>query len=403
MEPIAWLDQHSPAGPSTLLLVGVEPAGSLYGHELEIGASLDYVGEVLESHWGRPSMGRVGAARLAILFRGDMQTTRRMLGQLPTMLAEEQLGGAVHVGVTQRPAEEGTEEWLARAEAALREAGRTGATHVVYDDVAQYVYPVTPAAIDAVREMLANPRSGVVYQPIIDLQTRLPLGYEAFTRPDVRFGLGGPGPALAAAARIGRASALDQLFQAGIFEDGPGFDMGRNELLFVNITAAALQDRALDLQRVVSDVRAAGLVPERVVWEISARARMSGDLIAAHAKRLLDCGFRLALDDVGSGWAGLHLLRTVPVHYIKLHPVLISAAVQQPRAWALLHGLCAFAAEADVRVIAEGVEDVDLHAFVGRLGVPHPDRPFLHAAQGYHLGRPRPRPRMSEEAPPNDV
>ena len=111
--------------------------------------------------------------------------------------------------------------------------------------------------------------------------------------------------------------------------------------------------------------------------------------VARQAARLRELGFRLALDDVGAGNAGLEMLRTIPVDFVKVDRSVVVAALDEPAARAVLAAILAFAHERDAFVIAEGIETEQMLEFLRDPGI---ERTIdgIPGAQGYLLGRPSP-------------
>jgi EAL domain-containing protein (putative c-di-GMP-specific phosphodiesterase class I) len=111
--------------------------------------------------------------------------------------------------------------------------------------------------------------------------------------------------------------------------------------------------------------------------------------VVADAARLRSLGFRLALDDVGSGNAGLAMLRELPVDFVKIDEAVISAAVEDTQAQAVLLAIIAYARRAGAYVIAEGIESEQILSFVRNADeLDHAGDPPIKGGQGFLLGRP---------------
>ena len=98
--------------------------------------------------------------------------------------------------------------------------------------------------------------------------------------------------------------------------------------------------------------------------EITERSEARLSHVVADAARLRSLGFRLALDDVGSGSAGLEMLRELPVDFVKIDNTVIAAALEDTHAQAVLLAIIAYAGRAGAYVIAEGIESEQILAFV---------------------------------------
>jgi EAL domain-containing protein (putative c-di-GMP-specific phosphodiesterase class I) len=94
--------------------------------------------------------------------------------------------------------------------------------------------------------------------------------------------------------------------------------------VFVNFSPAMMSDAESALRATVSAVDAAGLAPERFVFEVVEADRIEN---ASHLKDVLDAyrkdGFRVALDDLGAGWSTLNLVHRLRPDFIKLDRELI--------------------------------------------------------------------------------
>jgi EAL domain-containing protein (putative c-di-GMP-specific phosphodiesterase class I) len=228
------------------------------------------------------------------------------------------------------------------------------------------------AVEERVSAVLREGRLTSVFQPIVALVDRRVVGLEALTR------VTGDGYATeelfddARAAGLGVelelesvAVALRQLDRvpAGVY-------------VSVNVTPATLAApgfarllRTLDARRVLIEVT------EHAVAD-------SYDVLHAAMRRIRALGARLAIDDVGAGYAGLnHLLRLAP-DVIKLDRFLSSGVENDPARQALASAAAAFAAGARTAVIAEGIETAAQHELLQRLGIRY--------GQGYLYGRPEP-------------
>ena len=212
----------------------------------------------------------------------------------------------------------------------------------------------------------------VVFQPIVDLATATVTGYEALARfpgtaaPDVWF---------AAAAEAGLGAELEALALRRALAALP--DLPPSTFLSVNVSphllgtapiAAAFAEPAT-LRRVVVELTGHLPTPDlAALREQTAALRARGALIA--------------IDDAGSGYAGLQQLAEVRPQLVKLDRSLIAGADTDPVKIALAEMVGTFTSRIDAWLLAEGIETPGELATFARLGVP--------LAQGWLLGRPAP-------------
>ena len=205
------------------------------------------------------------------------------------------------------------------------------------------------------------------------------LGYEALARPRSAE-LAGPGEAFEIADSIGRGHELDAVCRRATLRAASELPAGA--LLFLNVSPQTLEHDGLAGDSLVLAVRGAGYEPEQVVLEITERTDARKEVLVPEAARLRALGFKLALDDVGAGNAGLEMLRALPVDFIKIDRAVVANAVEDRGARAVMLGIMAFARESGSFVIAEGIET---EAMLELARDPDPDQ----------RGPPRRRPRRA--------
>jgi diguanylate cyclase (GGDEF)-like protein len=316
-------------------------------------------------------------------------------------LVERRLSGvtaSIGFAAVQAGDREPTSLW-GRADAALLEAKRRGGNAIVASaEVADSVPVVTIEKVRAVRSLIDAGAVDVAFQPIWDLPGTRVLGYEALARPRSAE-LTGPGEAFEIADSIGRGHELDAVCRRATLRAAG--ELPKGALLFLNVSPQTLEHDGLAGDSLVLAVRGAGYEPEQVVLEITERTDARKELLIPEAARLRRLGFKLALDDVGAGNAGLEMLSALPVDFIKIDRAVVANAVDDRGARAVMLGIMAFARESGAFVIAEGIET---EAMLELARDPDPDREArpvgAHGAQGFLLGRPAPVP---AEAPSYDA
>lgn len=213
----------------------------------------------------------------------------------------------------------------------------------------------------------------VVLQPILNMGTNTPEGFEALSR-FAHEPLRGPDIWFNEAAEAGMVVELDLMaVRASIAKLA---HLPKEAFLAINITPpTALSGELVD---VLSATEA-----ERVVLEITEHASIpSYEELAAALAPLRSRGTRLAVDDAGAGYASFrHILRLQP-DFIKLDMSITRDIHTDPAKRALASALVAFSRDTNCRLIAEGIENEQELRVLRRLGV--------ILAQGFYLGRPAP-------------
>lgn len=253
--------------------------------------------------------------------------------------------------------------------------------HVIHDVLGE-VPDVSggPASIgqweDALQRVVATGGPALHLQPVVDLRTGEAVGFEALARfsgppdatPDVWFAAAGHlgfGPQLEAQA-IHNALARRGELPRGAFlalNVTPGL-IGSDEVSEALLGAGSLEGVVIELTEhsVIPDYAALGL----------------------QLDSLRDKGGLIAVDDAGTGYAGLQWLSLIKPDFVKADRSLVSDIDHDEVKLALLEMLGAVSGRLDAWLLAEGVErNGELDALV-RIGVP--------LAQGYLLARPSANP-----------
>jgi EAL domain-containing protein (putative c-di-GMP-specific phosphodiesterase class I)/CheY-like chemotaxis protein len=228
--------------------------------------------------------------------------------------------------------------------------------------------------------VLGDETISCVYQPIVRLQDYTVLGYELLARGPLRSELH-YADALFEVARVEhRVHELDRLCrQAAARASGT---LPSDCLRFINLEPTALFSEMVGelwveefVQAMRPDLRAI------TVMEITERSMIED---FAHmrevVRRFRERGFRIAVDDAGSGYSGLQTMVEIEPDFIKLDMSLTRGIDRSVLKQKLVGTLRDFCEQADIALVAEGIETPpQLHA-LETLGVEH--------GQGYLFARP---------------
>lgn len=212
----------------------------------------------------------------------------------------------------------------------------------------------------------------LVYQPIVHHGAREVFAYEALLRSGEPR-LPHPGAILDAAERLGRLHVLGRVVRkqvASLLASSP------KSLIFVNLHPEDLQDE--DLFR--EDAPLSGFA-KQVVLEATERASLEHMLDVSHrVARLRSLGYRVAVDDIGAGYAGLNSIAHLEPEFMKIDMALIrgiNADVTRQKVVGAMVRLCR---EMDAMVVAEGIETAAERDSVAELG--------CDLLQGFFFARP---------------
>ena len=244
-------------------------------------------------------------------------------------------------------------------------------------------------------EVIEKGRIACVYQPIVKLDDFSVLGYELLARGPVDSELHRPDALFEVARDEDRVPELDRLCRMTAARGST--TLPSHYLRFINTEPLNLffhSHSDLFIQEFIAatpeDLRGQTVmeITENSVIDDFARMR---DVV----RRLREQGFRIAIDDAGAGYAGLQTMVEIEPDFIKLDMSLIrnlgSSLVKQK----LVGTLRDFCHQADITLMAEGIETRDQLDTLIRLGIEY-GQGFLFA----HPGSPYP---LQDTIPPQDA
>jgi PAS domain S-box-containing protein len=230
---------------------------------------------------------------------------------------------------------------------------------------------------EAVREGLVE----LAFQPVVDLDTGAMVGVEALARwEDEQLGPVPPDVFIQVAEQSKLIVQLGrQVLRAACRRavDWPG-----SPLMSVNVSPVQLREMSFvdEVRDVLSET---GLPADRLCLEITETAMVTDlDDAARTLGGLRDAGVQLALDDFGTGHSSLALLRTLPMHTVKIDRSLVAGVADDVHEAVLVQLVIDAAHSLGLRVCAEGVEQAVQARQLVAMG--------CDTGQGWLFGRPGP-------------
>ena len=226
---------------------------------------------------------------------------------------------------------------------------------------------------ERVRRVTRGEGLTMAYQPIVQLDTGTPAGFEALARFSIE-PVRGPEAWFDEALEVGLGTELDIAAINAALTALAHLPTG----IFLSINATPATVASGQLEEILGSVWS-----ERIVLEITEHASIASydDLVLVLAN-LKPHGLRLAVDDAGAGYASFrHILRLRP-EFIKLDMSITRDIDSDPAKKALASALVSFSRDTGSALIAEGVETSAELKVLRELGVT--------LAQGYFFGRPSP-------------
>ncbi|TMM48387.1 EAL domain-containing protein [Qipengyuania marisflavi] len=289
-------------------------------------------------------------------------------------------GVAVHDGLIEG------KELVRRADLALYHGKKyePGQTHFYYDTLERSNH-ARQIAVAEVKSALANQRICAGYQPIVRLEDKAIVGFEALMRLDTDSGV-----RMTASEVL--PALLDPVLSREIGNRMLGFvcrDMSvmqaaHNGLRFVSVNATEADILSRDFaENFLATLRDKQIAPHSVALEVTETMLLVND--TRRAQRVLttlhDAGVRIALDDFGTGFSSLSHLRDFPIDKVKIDRSFVETICSVHQNRMIVQALISMAHNLGIKVIAEGIETEDQRALLMQMG--------CHLGQGYLISTAR--------------
>lgn len=315
---------------------------------------------------------RVGGDQFAVLLNGVEGSIEalRMCEDLVALPAfapsttEQVLHPRCRVGVALSDNDrEDAESLLRDADNALHKARRSETASIEFFHAEMHAQAVRALQIEA--ELRAALKTGgltVFYQPIVDLDTRLAVGFEALVRwPHPTLGLLPPAEFIPLAETLDLIHDIGMTVLAAVCADLRDWahKLPESAPLRVSVNLSARQlTRPQLADELLATIDASGLARGAIRFEVteSVLARQDGPAIdTLHALRT--AGIDVLIDDFGTGYSTLSYLHTMPCNQVKLDGSFVHSITHDERLRAIVRHSIELAHDLGMTVVAECIED----------------------------------------------
>ncbi|HAS90150.1 MAG TPA: EAL domain-containing protein, partial [Desulfovibrio sp.] len=237
----------------------------------------------------------------------------------------------------------------------------------------------------SIHELIESDCMTTVLQPLISMNRKGLLGFEALTRAiHPRTGENIPPFTLFHMCKdIETLTSLDRACRKKAFETfAPISKRDRSLLLSVNIDAAIINEKTFGYGITKDLVEACGIPTGNVILEIIESKAGNDDALTSFVNISREHGFLIALDDVGTGHSNLDRIPALKPDIIKIDRSLINDINRKFHNMEVTRSLISLAEKTGSLPLAEGIETIEEALTLMSLGI--------DVFQGYFFGSPSP-------------
>ncbi|WP_433368178.1 EAL domain-containing protein [Actinoplanes sp. CA-142083] len=307
------------------------------------------------------------------------ETANRILAALAEPIVidgETSLNAVASIGITTTPEADSADELLRQADLALYVAKGAGK-----NQWRRYQAHLHGAMVErlelrsALDHAVHEGHFLLAYQPIVDLGSDEPVGFEALVRwfhPTK--GIVAPAEFIAVAEESGLIVPIGRwvLQQAlhTVAQWRRALPPDRLPYVSVNVSVRQFREAGF-VDEVLQALAYADVPPAALMIELT-ETLLAGDheTVWRDLALLRDHGVRVAIDDFGTGYSSLGYLHRRPVDVVKIDKMFVDDMVDSPQQLALVTGIVGLAQTLGLTVIAEGIESPVHRDLLARLGCP---------------------------------
>ena len=316
------------------------------------------------------------------------QVARKILNRLNDTMS---LAGSTHVPAASmgvvlfRALFTPLEDLLKHADMAMYQAKAAGRGTLRFFDEGMQSSVLARAALKTeINRALTNHELLLHFQPMMDANKQV-IGYEAYVRWNhPERGLLNPPSFMDMSQRSDLVMPINDWAlraacqQLGLWAADPS-TQGLN--LSVNISPCALEQPDF-ADQVAKVLRETGANPYRLTLEFKEVQPGQADKLLGKMRALRELGVRFAMDDFGTGFTPLNLLKQLPLSQVKISRSFVQNVNRNPDDAAMVRTILSLAQNMDLMVLTEGVETFDQYDRLASYG--------CELFQGFLFGRPEP-------------
>ncbi|TQV86417.1 bifunctional diguanylate cyclase/phosphodiesterase [Aliikangiella coralliicola] len=300
----------------------------------------------------------------------------------------------VQIGVAfNNPDNETAINLLQKTDTALHNARKSNHHYQIYDRLLDFYTIERLHLVNSLKSAFTENQLVLYYQPKLDLRASKITSVEALVRwlHPVN-GLIPPDTFIPIAEQTGQMNALTKWVieeAANQYTKWQKDDI--NLSIAINISAEDLRNDEL-ITFLLALKNAKKLPDEAIALEVTENAVLSDPKLAIKLlARLQKSGFRISIDDYGTGYSSLEQLKILPVDELKIDKSFVQNLMMDKDDQTIVDSTISLAHNMNLSVVAEGVEDLETLAWL--------QARHCQYAQGYYVSRPLPAEKLTSWLP----
>lgn len=303
----------------------------------------------------------------------------------PYYLEKQEIYLISRIGLVQWGEDCHVEQLILSGNSALRRAKQNGEIFSEFNVSEMAANHINIDMMREIRKAIIQESFSLYFQPKVERDSQSIVGAEVLIRWNhPERGLIPPDAFIGFAERTGIIDRITEyvIFQLGLLRDTLSQNIKQPFSLSFNISPAEIKNAKLiiQLERLQAQYKNSAIQLEVEVTEsvfINDYERT-----AQAIQTFKNLGYRILLDDFGTGFSNLSYISKLPIDYIKIDKYFVMTAETEKKSMSIIHAICQLAKELNVGLIAEGVETLSQQTILNDLN--------CTTHQGYLYAKPLP-------------
>ena len=256
-------------------------------------------------------------------------------------------------------------------------------TYCEYDEAMALCFQKKQYIINNFDQAIENEHIKVIYQPVVDAKTGNVCGLEALSRwDDPTYGFLPPGDFIETLEEYHQIHRLDMFVVDRVCRDIDAAKKAGRKVLPISLNFSRLDFDSLNLAKEVGDCLEKYNIDKTAIHIEVTESTLSEDdeKLKEELKSFRSQGYALWLDDFGSGYSGLNVLKEYDFDLIKIDMKFLSNFNGNKKARQILKNVINLAKDLGMQTLTEGVETQEAYEFLRENG--------CEKLQGYLFGKP---------------